>query len=427
VHRAPLGGRLLVLLAALIGFAAACTESAPRATPTPEAGVTVAPTPTNQPTIARPQPSPTPQPPATFLQLALVDLGGGRELRIEGPVAVNSFPKYSADGRWLAYSVSSPGGKTGEVFRVDLAAPGPLRAESLGPGFAALPSPLGDAYAFNQVGADGVVRLTVWRDGVTRALSRSGAAAWSPDGEWLAYTEGYQPGAATMAIVLADAETLQEQEIGRVVPCHCDGNGAPIWSADGKHIYYGRAIGGGERDYSVDSGTTLTVDEIPFPPTQFGEVSPSGTRRWTPVPNLPGVVLLDGNGNQVGDIIPGSFMGWSADGAYLAMEYFSYPQACIAVHRSTDASRVECLGFLPLGGGGGWSPRGAMFAYLTGKAVLQDARSGVPIYLADLHLIDFATGRDRVISADLVGRFEVQTGCMSWSPDAHYVAVTNCG
>jgi Tol biopolymer transport system component/tRNA A-37 threonylcarbamoyl transferase component Bud32 len=159
-----------------------------------------------------------------------------------------SEPALSPDGKMLVYSASE-----GDVFdlflgRVAGGARMQLTHDAAREGRAAF-SPDGERIAFSRLGADGrTIEICVMPTfgGNAVSLVESGAQpAWSPNGTRLAFILR-RPGAPeALAVVGADGADLREL-------VHADGTypffGAPTWSPDGTQIAFMRSRGGVSRE-----------------------------------------------------------------------------------------------------------------------------------------------------------------------------------
>ena len=162
------------------------------------------------------------------------------------------------DGRAIAIYARRPeasgiylkdlGGKEHFVFRNDDVAVAAAYPESFSPDGAVL------AFSRQQGGRLSIWLLTLGEKPVARPLTSATASEYSPkfspDGRWLAYVVDQQEGSEVY---------IRGYPSGEPIPVSTSGGAGPVWSRDGKTLFYESAQSGGRSlmsvPVSVDGGT----------------------------------------------------------------------------------------------------------------------------------------------------------------------------
>ena len=190
----------------------------------------------------------------------IYDLNGGTALRRLTFGGMDTYPHWSLDGRDVIFSSQSDFG----LFRQS--ADGTGTAERLTksePGVIHIPTsvhPTSKVLSFLSWPPDAIVN--VWmRDGDTKPPVRlldtpARDAMFSPDGNWLAY-------------VTSSQVFVQSYPAGSKYQITTDGGFFPVWSSDGKQLFYTS----GQRDklfsVTVQTGTSFSFSKpslVPLPP-----------------------------------------------------------------------------------------------------------------------------------------------------------------
>jgi Tol biopolymer transport system component len=114
-------------------------------------------------------------------------------------------------------------------------------------------------------------RRLVWKDRAGRALGKLGAVAdyagvaLSPDGRQVA-TSFPEPISASHEIWLIDVE----RDVATRFTFHPADDGWPVWSADGRTVYFGSNRSGLYRVYGKPRNATGDERELPLPPVSVG-------------------------------------------------------------------------------------------------------------------------------------------------------------
>jgi eukaryotic-like serine/threonine-protein kinase len=164
----------------------------------------------------------------------VTDLDAGKTLRLTDDEADSNDPQWSADGATVAYSVSAPGGKDlltqrmngGNVHELATREGTQFASDWLRDGSALLVTEQGpNGFDILVQPADG---SPAWPYAATRANET--AARVSPDGRWVAYTSDE----SGRAEVYLDSYPRP----GRRVAISWDGGIHPVWRGDGRELYY---------------------------------------------------------------------------------------------------------------------------------------------------------------------------------------------
>ena len=163
----------------------------------------------------------------------------------------------------------------------------------------------GDVLAFTQLGSSGVAWdiMTVSMDGESEPapfLATPFNEAWpvfSPDGRWLAYASNETRGEASSLLDLStlDGFDVWVRPFPEGEPAHrisTDGGDAPLWSPDGRQLFYRRELEDGtlkwlvvdvETDATFTRNQPRTLFEVEGPadfsmPSRSYDVAPDGRR-----------------------------------------------------------------------------------------------------------------------------------------------------
>lgn len=248
-----------------------------------------------------------------------------RERPLASDPALESAPRLSRDGRWLAYAWRQPGAAT-SIVRLSRADGGGARdlfeAEGVVTAFAFAPD--ATALAFIEAGANGC-RVRRWSlpEGPLHTLHACGSARgldWSPDGAWLAFTAPAPDtpgGQGLLALPLAGGAA-----IALTWPGADDAVDAlPRWSGDGARLAFARGVegeqqlfvaardGGGaaclgpdDRNritalaWSADQGQLLVAMDPAGSPALFAIDARSGARTWLGARGIANLDLAPGAG-----------------------------------------------------------------------------------------------------------------------------------
>jgi len=169
--------------------------------------------------------------------LWLIDLARGSRRRLTLEPAAETFPLWSPDGKRMAYSNDRGGGD----FALYLLEPGSSTPpEALvtdgGPKIASSWSPDGGELCYN-VGVPGIgtdIWIVSLRDRKTRPFLASrfteAQGTWSPDGRWLAYVS--DESGRNEVHVVSYPEGAGRWQVS------ADGGDTPVWSRDGRTIFW---------------------------------------------------------------------------------------------------------------------------------------------------------------------------------------------
>jgi len=175
--------------------------------------------------------------------------GEAAPLLWQGEPMAAAAPRLSADGRWLAALDAA----TEQMLLYDLAS----GEGDLIPGQTGVPAAwhpwrnallmshvywLGESFGKRLLLADleeGELRLITGEDETALPLVEDIHAAWSPDGEWIAFARRstLRGAAAPRQIWLVDAQGGELRQLAQDARIH---HGAPQWSPDGQLLLYGR-------------------------------------------------------------------------------------------------------------------------------------------------------------------------------------------
>jgi Tol biopolymer transport system component len=180
-----------------------------------------------------------------------VGLDGGAPLRLSKRKQETNYPKPNPKKAWVAVSVVADDESQMWVMRPDgggaqplLAAPPPEVSEAYLEAWA----PDGERFVFScahqtrgQALGLGRFDAATGKGKVERLLDLPGQtfnrAAWSPDGRWLAY-EAVSEG--SWDLWLAGGEPQREGRDPRRLTSDAGNERGPVWSPDGKHLYFTR-------------------------------------------------------------------------------------------------------------------------------------------------------------------------------------------
>ncbi|HET7459586.1 MAG TPA: protein kinase [Gemmatimonadaceae bacterium] len=219
----------------------------------------------------------------------VTELATGATRRVTDDDADANDPQWSADGATIAYSVSAAEGKDVAVRRLDAAAvAGASRVLAARPGIQFPSDWSRDGRALlvtEDAGARGYDILVQPVDGsparpyAATPASETGARV-SPDGRWVAYTSD----ASGHPEVYVDAYPLP----GQRVRISTDGGLHPAWRGDGRELYYWRGdalvalpIGAPQRRTPpAPAGAERVLFRAPYQvaPNTMYDVSPDGQR-----------------------------------------------------------------------------------------------------------------------------------------------------
>jgi serine/threonine-protein kinase len=221
--------------------------------------------------------------------LWITDLASGTTQRLTTDGNDNGDPRWSPDGKAVAYSVDAADGKDVLLLRLDGGPPRPLTRR---PGWQ-LPddwSPDGRAVLFTDVTVTrerGVERKDLWVQPVDGSAPRAyvatpaweGAARASPDGRWVAYMSN-ETGRNEVYVQSFPAP-------GRKTIVSTRGGVHPVWSHDGREIYYWQAgqlivarVGAGRRGEALAVRDRTSLFRAPYfeGVSANYDVSPDGAR-----------------------------------------------------------------------------------------------------------------------------------------------------
>ena len=150
----------------------------------------------------------------------------------------NGYPVWSRDGEYVAFQSGNEG--DGGIFRRRADGPGPVeRLTTPGPDSALVPeawSPTEDLLAYSVRGTDlRELRLLNLADGTSERFGQiegMNATVFSPNGEWLAYTQSVRGLPTVWVHSLSDPGT--RYQIGQTA----DGAHHPLWTRDGDRLLY---------------------------------------------------------------------------------------------------------------------------------------------------------------------------------------------
>lgn len=220
----------------------------------------------------------------------------------------------------------------------------------------------GDAHIFRTDGAGHEIRLT--RDGTNNSQP-----AWSPDGQWIAYTSN-RLGLPRVFVMRADGSRLRPLTSDDRIEL------APSFSPDGKAVAF----------YSIDAGTSRA--ELRIAPLDGGKA-----------------VSIAANGKDMGPGKP----SWSADGRRLAfpVEQGLKKLEVWVANRDGSGARIVSDGFNKRGKADpSMSPDGERVVYVA------DMRGSMHLVVTEL-----ATGKSRDLTPDSPATHESP----KWSPDGKFI------
>ena len=239
------------------------------------------------------------------------DTGLEAQARLTSPGTNNTSAVWSPDGMRLAFASTRDG--TLNLFVTAADGSGEVRPVTVTDGELlqmASSWSSGDVLAFTQLGSSGVEWdiMTVSMDGESEAapfLATPFNEAWpvfSPDGRWLAYAsdETREEASSVLDLATLDGFDVWVRPFPEGEPAHrisTDGGEAPLWSPDGRQLFYRRQLEDGtwsvmvvdvETDATFTRNQPRTLVEGPFGvsmPSRSYDVAPDGRRFVLTSPN----------------------------------------------------------------------------------------------------------------------------------------------
>lgn len=373
-----------------------------------------------------------------------VPFAGGTAKRVTGPLVEASHPEYSPDGQWVA--IQSYAGGTFHIWVMKPDGTG-LKQVTTGHGDDREPrfSPDGKTIAFSSDRAN-KGSYDIWTvdlaSGAVKQITTTEndeyEPAWSPDGRSLAYVNGVfvagAPGVGGVvgrtveSVELATGKTKTVASIGKQV----GRIESPSFSPDGKHIAYIQFMGAGmfvdAARLVVDGkpvlgGMVKDDDAFPFPPvwlsndsilyTANGAILKAdlGSGAKTAIPFTAGI-------ESMRPVYKGKDFGFNATAPKQALGLFA--PALSPDGRQVAFVALNQLYLLTIGDptpkalthdtyykqGPAWSPDGKTLAYVSDKDGIEN-----------IYLMDVATGTDRRVAASQDAQI-----FPAWSPDGKWMA-----
>jgi Tol biopolymer transport system component len=397
----------------------------------------------------------------------------GRTLKLSECDGVRvSQPQFSGDSGLLVLGKEHRDTNFARIFQVDLHRR-LLETVELTDGFLG-PAAATGAFTFYRGTAHPVELLLRTPGGKTHSLQPPGpiwSAAWSPDGNWLAYhSYGPQP-----HIVLAEARTGRTRIVDRIYTPQGHGGPAANWSPDSRHFVYraveeadargwvsklavpegdkpSRAI---EISWWLDANRYIEVQERREDGRAVRDIyevdlrtgarrqiesavsgsmhrSPDGTK-FALTTGQPGSstsprTQVFTSGGQPLYEVHGALRNWSFDSRYflaVAGDGDDCPRNAILIYRGADGHRVRCMDKARLESYiARFSPARAELAYAVSRPVDPDTRIGRPPLMpltSDVYLLNLETGAERKLLADARGGLY----CLVWSPDGRWLILTD--
>jgi len=200
-----------------------------------------------------------------------------------------SHPIWSPDGRWLMFQSVQPGGESGLVRQPFDGSRSQERLTSRNQ-FPSSWSRDGQYVVFSQSGEPGgqsIGILPMEGDPDPKLIVASAAAECcsviSPDGKWLAYVSN-QSGPTNVYV-----SPFPEPDVKWLISKEEEGGGQPIWSPDGKELFYRSGnrmmvVPIQVRDQALNAGSPRVLFEGSYashadpPGIQYYDISPDGNR-----------------------------------------------------------------------------------------------------------------------------------------------------
>jgi serine/threonine-protein kinase len=227
----------------------------------------------------------------TGRRVSILDFETGALSRFTFEDEMSALPTWSPDGKWLIFQSGKVGSETGMVKQpIDRSRPQERLTSSTARQMPTSWSPDGQVVAFTESSRPGswdIGILPLEGDGEPQFIISSGASEccpkFSPDGKWLAYLSN-ELGRNNVYI-----SPYPEAEVKWLASEEEEGGEQPVWSPDGKELYY--RSGNRMMVVSIQTGDqTLNVGkpEVLFqgsyvnhsnpPGLQYYDISPDGQR-----------------------------------------------------------------------------------------------------------------------------------------------------